>query len=229
MTPKTSGQATQSSTTMALNRQYLIAYNGVSFLLWATLLTRVTRTLYYYGVSDVYNIVGDFARNTQSLALLEVVHSLMGLVRAPVMTTGMQVASRLLLVWGVVNPFANGLYLGSSSFLNGNARNNQLAYTSMLGAWSVTECVRYLYFVLFLSNASNSGQVPSLLSWMRYNGFWVLYPVGIASEWWLVFQSLPMAETWNPLFAWLLRAVLVIYIPGLAFTLSVSKEVTDRR
>ena len=39
----------------------------------------------------------------QTAAILEVLHSLVGLVRAPVGTTAMQVASRLWLVWGILD------------------------------------------------------------------------------------------------------------------------------
>lgn len=39
----------------------------------------------------------------QSLAVMEVVHAVMGLVRSPVFTTAQQVASRLFIVWGILN------------------------------------------------------------------------------------------------------------------------------
>eukprot|EP00951_Prasinocladus_malaysianus_P037525 scaffold403922_cov50-Prasinocladus_malaysianus.AAC.1 len=38
----------------------------------------------------------------QTAALLEVVHSAVGLVRSPVLITAMQVASRIWILWGVV-------------------------------------------------------------------------------------------------------------------------------
>lgn len=38
----------------------------------------------------------------QSLAVLEVVHAGMGIVRSPVFTTAQQVASRLFIVWGIL-------------------------------------------------------------------------------------------------------------------------------
>ena len=84
----------------------------------------------------------------------------------------------------------------------------------MLGAWSVTEVVRYGYFVLFLSGGGNAARVPEWLRWLRYNGFWVLYPVGIGAEAWLVWKSLPMAEGADERYAWVLRGILVAYVPG---------------
>ena len=41
----------------------------------------------------------------QSFAILEVVHAALGWVRSPVVTTAMQVASRLFLVWGILDRF----------------------------------------------------------------------------------------------------------------------------
>lgn len=49
-----------------------------------------------------YKHLGAITKWTQTLAALEVVHAATGLVRSPVGTTAMQVASRLWTVWGVV-------------------------------------------------------------------------------------------------------------------------------
>jgi len=67
------------------------------------------------------------------------------------MTTVMQVASRLLLVWGVVNNFPNETALSP-------------VYSSMLIAWSVTEVIRYSFFAM---NLWTGGAVPSMLQWLR--------------------------------------------------------------
>jgi len=118
-----------------------------------------------------------------------------GLVRAPISTTSMQVASRLLLVWGVVNNFPD---LAES-----------VVYSSMLVAWSVTEVIRYSYFVLNLS-----GYQPAFVTWLRYNTFFVLYPVGISSECWMIYKAIEPARQAIREFAWALQLILLIYIPG---------------
>lgn len=64
-------------------------------------------------------------------------------------TTAMQVASRLLLVWGVGYNFPQTTKWSP-------------AYSSMLLAWSVTEVVRYGYFVFVLT-----GGVPRFWTWLR--------------------------------------------------------------
>lgn len=77
----------------------------------------------------------------------------------------------------------------------------------MLIAWSVTEVIRYSYFVF---NLQGSG-VPAFMTWLRYNTFYALYPVGIASECVLIWKASVVAERNVTLFFW---AVLGIYIPG---------------
>lgn len=51
-----------------------------------------------YGVGNL----GTWVKWTQTLAVLEIVHSALGWVRSPLGTTGAQVASRIYTVWGVV-------------------------------------------------------------------------------------------------------------------------------
>ncbi|KAI9894320.1 MAG: hypothetical protein M1814_003076 [Vezdaea aestivalis] len=108
----------------------------------------------------------------------------------------MQVASRLLLVWGIVDQFPHS-----------TSRNP--AYASMLVAWSLTEVVRYTYFALNLR-----GWVPPIISWLRYNMFFVLYPLGMGSEVWLVTKALGPAGKRRTELEWALRAILLIYVPG---------------
>jgi hypothetical protein len=185
---------------------YLIIYNITSFVLWYTILIRIFYPFamlpaYMLGdindtldtphpaafsptsiqdvIAQTFSNTGDSVRWIQSLAALEVVHAVVGLVRAPVVTTGMQVASRFLLVWGVLYLFGAQLLApsvgesakqGLKSALGVGAGAgwtsklaNQYAYIGMLLAWSVTECVRYGYFVFFLANAS----LPDPLRWLR--------------------------------------------------------------
>lgn len=73
--------------------------------------------------------IGFTVRWTQTLALLEPIHIILGLVRSSLPTTVIQVASRLILVWGVLGQFPN---TQSSPF-----------YATMVLAWSITEVVRY--------------------------------------------------------------------------------------
>jgi hypothetical protein len=128
---------------------------------------------------------------------------LSGIVRAPLFTTLMQVASRILLIWGIVYPFPNTVAFSP-------------VYSSMLIAWSVTEVIRYSYFAINLS----TGSVPALWLWLRYNTFFVLYPLGISSECWLVWKAASgPAKEYTGVREGLV-AILLIYIPGELFRCS---------
>lgn len=107
----------------------------------------------------------------------------------------MQVASRLLLVWGIIYNF--------------HPLARSPAYSSMLTAWSVTEVIRYSYFVLNLS-----GYHSRVITWLRYNTFYVLYPMGISSECWLIYRAVTPAGKMRAEYAWALQLILIIYIPG---------------
>jgi very-long-chain (3R)-3-hydroxyacyl-CoA dehydratase len=161
---------------------YLLAYNIISALSWASLLL-------------IYQSSFTLLLPLQTSAVLEILHSLTGLVRTPVLTTTMQVASRLYITWSILYPLP---HLSST-----------LTYQSMVFAWSVTEFIRYSYY------ASNLfSNPPYALIWMRYTLFYVLYPIGAGSEWWLVASNLKGLEgVYGSLIAghWI---VLAIYVPG---------------
>lgn len=123
--------------------------------------------------------------------------NIIGIVRAPLLTTLMQVASRFLLVHLIAHPFPQ-------------TTRNSPAYTTMLLAWSITEVIRYSYFVFALSGLG----VPKLWTWLRYNTFLVLYPLGVASECWLVWKASEPAGEINEIYKFALWAVLGIYVPG---------------
>eukprot|EP00820_Chromera_velia_P026765 Cvel_10564.t1-p1 / transcript=Cvel_10564.t1 / gene=Cvel_10564 / organism=Chromera_velia_CCMP2878 / gene_product=Very-long-chain (3R)-3-hydroxyacyl-[acyl-carrier, putative / transcript_product=Very-long-chain (3R)-3-hydroxyacyl-[acyl-carrier, putative / location=Cvel_scaffold640:8003-8713(-) / protein_length=237 / sequence_SO=supercontig / SO=protein_coding / is_pseudo=false len=147
----------------------------------------------------------------QTLAVMEVIHAFTGLVRSDFFTNLIQVVSRLHVVWIIflVNPANHSFPFMASAIL----------------AWSIAELIRYPFYALSLY-----GLCPSFLTFLRYSGFLVLYPVGIISEvascvnCLAFFQTTPamrqfpspMPNKWNfeiDLFVTYL-VVLATYIPG---------------
>lgn len=212
-TPLTTSSAPRRSSS-PLTRYYLVAYNAISFALWATCTLRgaflaATATPLPTIFNEIYS---PLLITTQSLAILEILHSLLGIVRAPVTTTAMQVASRLLLVWGVMYPFhERGDGLGIVGGDGDGSKIGNLAFLGCLSAWGITECIRYGFFALQVLGTG----VPGWWTWLRYNTFYVLYPVGISSECVLVVKGLKPAAELYPLYRWFLVVVLVIYVPGM--------------
>ncbi|KAF9736917.1 hypothetical protein PMIN06_010679 [Paraphaeosphaeria minitans] len=195
MSPKASPEP---SAAAIMKKQYLISYNAISATLWFGVLARVVMHAAAEGVENgaVYQNLEQYTRIVQTGAGLEVLHSLLGLVRAPFFTTAMQVASRLILVWVVGYQFPQ-------------TTKYSPAYSSMLLAWSITEVIRYSYFVFVLTNG-----VPKLWTWLRYNTFLILYPLGVASETWLIYRAIPPASKLDEKYGWALWALLATYIPG---------------
>ncbi|KAF9227376.1 PTPLA-domain-containing protein [Gyrodon lividus] len=137
----------------------------------------------------------------QSLAALEVLHVLVGLVRSPLPTTLMQVSSRLVLVWVIVARFP---LTHSNPF-----------YTTMVLAWALTEVPRYVYYALGLVGVD----APVWLTWLRYSTFYVLYPVGAGSEALVALSTIPEWKhgqyiNWV-LEDWIKAGMVLIWIPGL--------------
>lgn len=62
-----------------LKTQYLILYNFISAILWLAVFSRVVILLSIVGHKNVYGGVGEFAKWTQTVALLEVLHSASGI------------------------------------------------------------------------------------------------------------------------------------------------------
>lgn len=88
----------------AITKAYLFLYNVVAMVGWAYVLY-ITVKHYLDGGKphELYPKIEYWLKIAQTLALLEVVHSILGLVSSPVGSTVMQVASRIYILWGVLN------------------------------------------------------------------------------------------------------------------------------
>jgi hypothetical protein len=58
----------------------------------------------------------------------------------------------------------------------------------MVLSWSLIEILRYPIYAISLLGLF---QPPSLLIWLRYSAFFVLYPIGAVSEAGLIYSTLP--------------------------------------
>ncbi|SCU90377.1 LANO_0D08526g1_1 [Lachancea nothofagi CBS 11611] len=191
----------------------LALYNLISAGLWGYLLYKVVavypkmgQPAFFYETRSVLNAI-------QCGALIEIFNSLLGIVRAPLLTTVAQVASRLLLTVGIFQ------YLPESY----NAHN--YTFVALLLAWSVTEIVRYSFYYC---NLTISAGAPKFLILLRYNLFWILYPMGVASELLIIYSALPVAEAKYSAHAKLALIVgMLTYIPG--FPMLFSHMVVQRK
>lgn len=212
----TNSQKRGNKTSSSPTQRYLVAYNAVCFVLWSIITLRAVvliPVLASHGkLHSIFEALFTFLKWTQTIALLEIVHAVLGLVRASPITTGMQVASRILVVWVVLQLYpqivATTTPLGKAV---AGSTTGPLAFSGILLAWGVTEVIRYGFFVW---KTVISDQIPSWLTWLRYNTFFVLYPIGISSECLLMYLALAPAEKQGKNVDSLLKIVLIIYIPG---------------
>ncbi|KAL4979329.1 PTPLA-domain-containing protein [Aspergillus desertorum] len=159
-------------------RIYLLLYNFINALLWLRILITVLKTYFQDSnvtslpVPTLYTTLEPQTRWAQTLAIAEILHAATGLTRSPIFTTFTQIFARSVQVWTINYGFPS---------LTASSR----AYPAMLFAWSVADAVRYSYFVVLLAGL----HVPSVLRWLRYSLFIVLYPIGITAEWWLMYRA----------------------------------------
>lgn len=60
------------------SQQYLVAYNLICTILWIAVLGRLVLLIPMVGLENVYGGVGDFTKWTQTLAVMEIIHSASG-------------------------------------------------------------------------------------------------------------------------------------------------------
>ncbi|CAI7635110.1 unnamed protein product [Penicillium bialowiezense] len=175
-------------------RLYLLAYNTTCTILWARILFTAIATLISSNASSVYALE-PLTRCAQTLAVAEVLHAATGIVRSPVFTTFTQVFARSVQVWAINYAFPG-------------VTESSVAYAAMLLAWATADTIRYLYFAIMLADCP----IPGVLKWARYSLFIVLYPIGISSEWWLMYNATTVTTNWAV--AGIFYFFLGLYVPG---------------
>ncbi|WWC73418.1 uncharacterized protein I206_107385 [Kwoniella pini CBS 10737] len=169
LTPRSNIQQIAGKSTF-LNK--LFTFNN-SFLSSSTKIKPLNQIINHFKGSYEFKNLGFKTKYTQSLAILEIIHTIFGFVKSPIGTVFSQVFSRIYTVWGVVEAVPE-------------VSHNSPLFTTMLFAWSLTETIRYTYYFLNLLNIQSK-----ILNWLRYTTFIPLYPIGASSEAFLSFQTLP--------------------------------------
>ncbi|KAI5303717.1 hypothetical protein KEM56_007256, partial [Ascosphaera pollenicola] len=169
-----SSSAPKARSSSPLLSGYLFLYNAVSFSLWGYILVStiyLLATKYVVSgdiqLSSIYATIFPTLLGTQTLAVLEIIHSLLGLVRTSFVTTLMQVASRLFIVWPVLFCFGSHGYFidsigGESKAIIQPGGLGSYAFVGCIIAWSITECVRYSFFCMQVAGV----KTPAVVQWL---------------------------------------------------------------
>ncbi|KAF0918288.1 hypothetical protein E2562_023365 [Oryza meyeriana var. granulata] len=157
-------------------RLYLSVYNWIVFLGWAQVSWSMILALLENGHEAVYAAIERHLLFAQTAAIMEILHSIVGLVRSPVSSTLPQITGRLFITWGILWSFPE--------------THSHILVTSMIISWGITEVIRYSFFGI----KESFGFTPSWLVWLRYSTFIVCYPVGMVSEVGLIYIAFPFMK-----------------------------------
>ncbi|XP_010075631.1 PREDICTED: very-long-chain (3R)-3-hydroxyacyl-CoA dehydratase 3 [Pterocles gutturalis] len=159
-----------------LKKGYLIMYNLVQFLGFSWIFVNMTVRLFILGKDsfhDTFHTISDMMYFCQTLALMEIVNSLIGLVRSPLIPAVVQIFGRNFILFVV---------LGSLEEMQSKPVVFFIFYF-----WSIIELFRYPYYML-----SCIGIEWKPLTWLRYTTWIPLYPLGGLAEAVCIIQSIPI-------------------------------------
>ena len=145
-----------------MKKIYLLSYNLISFFLWSYVLVCVLVSPFSF-----FNDISLFLKVVQTMAILDICHSYLGLSSSFRLPSTMQTTTRLIFTW----------------FILGHYEVTAFGWIPLMvvGSWSLIEIVRYLYYFLKVKFEKES-KVPYFLVWLRYRLFFVLYPLGFFGE-----------------------------------------------
>ncbi|XP_048856982.1 very-long-chain (3R)-3-hydroxyacyl-CoA dehydratase 1 isoform X2 [Brienomyrus brachyistius] len=155
----------------AIATAWLTFYNITMTAGWLVLAVAMARFYIQKGNHrGLYKSISRTLKFFQTFALLEVIHCAVGIVRTSVIVTGVQVCSRIFMVW----------------FITNSIKQNEESVILFLVVWTVTEITRYSFYTFSLLN-----HLPYFIKWARYNMFIVMYPLGVAGELMTIYTALP--------------------------------------
>ncbi|CAB1418661.1 unnamed protein product [Pleuronectes platessa] len=144
--------------------------------LWLVLAISMMRFYVQRGThKGLYRSIARTLKFFQTFALVEVGHCAIGIVRTSVILTGVQVCSRIFMVWFITNSIRQ--------------IQNEESVILFLVVWTVTEITRYSYYTFNLLH-----HLPYFIKWARYNLFIVLYPLGVVGELFTIYAALPFVR-----------------------------------
>uniref|UniRef100_H0ZFU3 Very-long-chain (3R)-3-hydroxyacyl-CoA dehydratase n=1 Tax=Taeniopygia guttata TaxID=59729 RepID=H0ZFU3_TAEGU len=159
-----------------LKKGYLVMYNLVQFLGFSWIFVNMTVRLFILGKDsfyDTFHTISDMMYFCQTLALMEIMNSLIGLVRSPLIPSVVQVFGRNFVLFVI---------LGSLEEMQSKPVVFFIFYF-----WSIIELFRYPYYML-----SSIGIEWKPLTWLRYTVWIPLYPLGGLAEAVCIVQSIPI-------------------------------------
>ena len=196
---------------MSIKSIYLILYNFTQLCGWSCFFLKVTNYLINSkSVQEIYSNTHLILECCQYGAFLEIIHSIIGLVKSSIFATSIQIIGRIIIVV-ILQFFQSAVSQG---------------YFLIYFAWSIVEIVRYTYYIMnLLQKDFVKFNIPYILIWCRYSFFVVLYPIGVSGEMITVwnakkdFNKYILFQTDKYIFtaADLIYPIWIFYIPALIY------------
>ena len=196
---------------MSIKSVYLILYNFLQLCGWSCFFFRVTNYLINSkSLQEIYSNSHLILECCQYGAFLEIIHSIIGLVKSSIFATSIQIIGRIIIVL-ILQFFESAVSQG---------------YFLIYFAWSIVEIVRYTYYIMnLLQKDFFKFNIPYILIWCRYSFFVVLYPIGVSGEMITVWNAkkdfnkyiLYQTDKYTFTAADLIYPIWIFYIPALIY------------
>ena len=196
---------------MSIKSVYLILYNFLQLCGWSCFFFKVTNYLINSKpLQEIYSNSHLILECCQYGAFLEIIHSIIGLVKSSIFATSIQIIGRIIIVV-ILQFFQSAVSQG---------------YFLIYFAWSIVEIVRYTYYIMnLLQKDFVKFNIPYILIWCRYSFFVVLYPIGVSGEMITVWNAkkdfnkyiLYQTDKYTFTAADLIYPIWIFYIPALIY------------
>ncbi|UJR37889.1 hypothetical protein I4U23_030579 [Adineta vaga] len=151
---------------------WLLFYNLFQFMAYFWVFTRLTMYFITHGhLKNGYRVVENPIKICQALAILEIIHPLIGFTKGDWLTPLFQFLFRNLILFIVIN-------------FNRQIQTLPIV-PYLLFVWSFVELFRYPYYGIRLLNIDNR-----IITWFRYTLWIILYPLGAFIEGLIIYKSL---------------------------------------
>ena len=190
---------------MSIKTIYLILYNLLQFLGWLHFFIKVIKGFIISKTyQEIYNETHVILEYCQYGAILEIIHSILKIVKSSVLATAIQIFGRCAIV-AILQYFKNSVSIG---------------YLLLSFAWPSIEIIRYPYYLFnSFKNEKKTFEIPYILIWCRYSFFIVLYPIGVSGEMISLFYSREDLDKYSNnnhfKLSYIIYIFYLFYVPGL--------------
>lgn len=144
--------------------KYLIAYNYIQLFGWICTLISIL----FFPAKLFYILCF-----VQTIAILEIVHAYFKWIKTNFVFAFLQIGARVLMLVIIAELDIE------KEFLNDNFLNPLFIFKLMTFAWCIAEIIRSSYYL---------NKNSKTIIWLRYHAFIICYPIGIASELYLIYS-----------------------------------------